>query len=100
MRNAPANEAGALAKVSLGHSSTTGTPRHTLSRNASQASERLLVARYRAARGRLNAGLALVETALDLHEQLHWGCFDLDDARAEVRAFRRKCRCWQDRRAA
>lgn len=97
MRNAPADEAGALAKIeiSLGHS--TGSPRHTLSRDASQASQRLLVFRYRAARARVDAGLDLIDRALDLRERLYFG-LDLDDMAAEVRDFKRAVEAHRRRR--
>jgi hypothetical protein len=58
----------------------------------------LLVARYRAARGRLNRDLDLIDRALDLREMLYWGCFDLDDARAEVADFKRRCLAWRIQR--
>jgi hypothetical protein len=87
LRNAPA-EAGALAKVKLGG---TGTARLTPSRHASQASQRLLIAKYRAARGRLNAGLDLIDRSFEIRALLYMGVLDLDDARAAVSVFKYAC---------
>jgi hypothetical protein len=44
-----------------------------------------------AARDRLRRGVELLNLALDLRERLYWGCFDLDDARAEVAVFKYAC---------
>jgi hypothetical protein len=59
--------------------------------------QQVLLMRYRAARGRLNATLDLIDRALDLRELLYCG-LDLDDMVAEVAAFRRMCQRWHDRR--
>jgi hypothetical protein len=54
----------------------------------SQADIRLL-GRYRSARAELDASLALLKWSINLREQLAWGVFDLDDARAAVADFNR-----------
>jgi hypothetical protein len=41
------------------------------------------------ARDRLDRAVELIEWAIDLHEQLTWGVFDMDDARNEVAKFKR-----------
>lgn len=66
--------------------------------NGRPAAQALLLSRYRGARRRLNAGLDRLDYALDLRERLWWQ-IDLDDARAEVAAFKRVCQSWRDRRA-
>jgi hypothetical protein len=47
-----------------------------------------LLRQYRNARDELNAGLALLERAINLREMLEFG-LDLDDVAAEVAAFNR-----------
>ena len=46
---------------------------------------------YRCARDTLNSSLDLLTWSIDLREQLEWGVLDIDDARAEVGAFKRAC---------
>jgi hypothetical protein len=48
-----------------------------------------LLTQYRNAREELNAGLALLQRAIDLRELLSWGVLDLDEAREEAPAFNR-----------
>jgi len=46
----------------------------------------------------LDRATDLMERALDLREQLQWGVFDADDARAAVAEFKRDCRVHRRRR--
>jgi hypothetical protein len=50
-----------------------------------------LLTQYRSARDALNASLYLLRWSIDLREQLEWGVFDIDEAKAAVHAF--KCAC-------
>jgi hypothetical protein len=56
------------------------------------------VQQLNAARARLNAGLDLIDRALDLREHLCWGVFDIEDARAAVAAFKRDAEAFRWRR--
>jgi hypothetical protein len=50
-----------------------------------------LITEYRCERDDLNASLDLLCWSMDLREQLQWGVFDMEFARAEVAAFKRAC---------
>ena len=50
-----------------------------------------LLTQYRESREALNASQDLLTWSIDLREQLQWGVLDIDDARAEVGAFKRAC---------
>ena len=54
---------------------------------SSRHDQRLLIRRDYG-RARLDRGVDLMQRALELREQLEWGIFDLDEAIAEVRAFK------------
>jgi hypothetical protein len=57
-----------------------------------------LVTEYRSARDALNASLDLLKWSMDLREQLQWGVFDSDDAKAAVAELKRACEAHKARR--
>lgn len=57
-----------------------------------------LVIQYHSARDALNASLDLLRWSIDLREQLSWGVFDVDDARAAVAELTRACEQHKARR--
>ena len=61
-------------------------------------SQQNLIGQYHSARDALNASLELLRWSIDLREQLEWGVFDVDDARASVAELKRACEQHKARR--
>jgi hypothetical protein len=57
-----------------------------------------LVREYHSARDALNASLDLLQWSMDLREQLQWGVFDLDEAKAQIAELKRACEAHKARR--
>jgi hypothetical protein len=57
-----------------------------------------LIEQYHSARDALNASLELLRWSIDLREQLEWGVFDIDDARAAIAELNRACEQHKARR--